>query len=674
MSGGLTSFPAHAQPLGDLNVVFEVSLSQHYSLLAQITQRYSIAIDAIVPPHKIPAVLILTFSFDFLSVDGLPQGANYSLFVESQHPFVSSLTVVIPPSYNQFNLTVAGRASDYSVLYRSAATVNRVRIELNIPPFSPTSYKLLVPDLPGLDIFTIFPLTGISRVLAQGNSTVISEKINIGGAQFILADFPDTYGSLVLLYQTTSRDFFLFYYFAILVAFILAFPVAWRRVRPRLGNPLPRLLPLFWRTLSSLSPKKLLGLFALSCLLMISLSVAVGPPPVPRVYFSATPQTVTVVGPYIVKAGYQYLTPLDAADQIDAMSELGNYNAFVIADYPIAESSLGLYSSYRIYVMTSYVPQSYLAKLTDLYGNTTVIAVSSDQRLTDLMTSQRIYLSTNRLGLPISLAVYDNVARIEAVLTLVITFFALAFLSRSIVEGGARGWVFMAEAVVLAFLVYLFTTTVFIQTSVLFGLPVALHAAISSVESATGLLGFGGGSRPRELAGILGFIFGVLSAPGGRMKLDRVGVLAFAGLVVYVATDPLTLGKIFYGLVLNIATSESGGASGLVLQETIRLFLGQTMSFFGNNVSNLYLMSHGAVLFYAAAVPFAVFSRVGKTTSTFLLLFSSFAASVGFIRTADLNPIESLASALPGIALGLFLAGLFLLASLAEARLRKLIT
>jgi hypothetical protein len=666
--------PANAQPLGDLNVVFTVSLSQHYSLLASITQHYSIAVDATVAPHTVPAVLTVTFSFDFLSLEGLPPGANYSLVVESQHPFVSSLTVVVPPNYNQFNLTVDGRATDYSVLYRSAATVERVRFELNMAPYTPTSYRLLIPDQPGLDVFTIFPLTGVSRVLQQANSTVVSEPINIGGAPFLLVDFPDQYGSLVILYQTTTRDFFLFFYFAILAAFILLVPFAWKRLRPRFGTSPPRLLPLFWRSVSWFTPRKLLGLFTLSCLMMVSLSVVFGPPPVPRVYLSATPQTVTVVGPYVVNAGYQYLTPLDASDQIDAMGELGNYNAFVIADYPISGFSLGLFSNSRIYVLTSYVPPSYLHHLAEVYGNASVIPVVSGQRLTELMTSQRIYISTNRLGLPIGLGVYDNAARVEAILTLVITFLGLAFLARTFVEGGARGWVFIAEAVVISFAVYLFTTTVFIQTSALFGLPVALHAAISPVESATGLLGFGGGSRPRELAGILGVLFGVLSAPGGRMKLDRVGALAFIGLVLYVATDPLTLGKTFYGVVLNVATSESGGASGLVLQETVRIFLGQTMTFFGNDISNLYIMSHGAVLFYAAVVPLSVFSRVRKTTSTFLLLFSAFAASVGFIRVADLNPIESISSAIPGIALGLFFTALFLLASLAESRLRKLIT
>jgi hypothetical protein len=240
------------------------------------------------------------------------------------------------------------------------------------------------------------------------------------------------------------------------------------------------------------------------------------------------------------------------------------------------------------------------------------------------------------------------------------------------VESGAKGWVFLAEAAVLPLLVFMFTTMIFIQTSVLLGLPVALHAAISHVESASGIIGFGGGSRPREFAGVLGFLFGAVVGPAGRIKLDRVGFLAFAGALVFLVTDPLSIGSNFYSLLQNLMTSESGGTAGLAAQEGTRSVLGAVMDFYGRFISPFFYSSHGAVLFYVGAFPFAIFARLRKSTATLLLLFSSLAASIGFIRVADLNAAEALGSPVPGLTLGIVVMAAFLLLSLGESRLRKL--
>jgi hypothetical protein len=215
---------------------------------------------------------------------------------------------------------------------------------------------------------------------------------------------------------------------------------------------------------------------------------------------------------------------------------------------------------------------------------------------------------------------------------------------------------------------------VFLQSSVLLGLPVALHAAISSSESAIGALGFGGGSRPRELAGVVGFIFGAVVGVRGRMNIDRIGILTVIGVSLYLVVDPLTLGRDFYSVLLNLTTSESGGPTGLGAQEAVRGWLGQVMYFFGRDISGFFYSSHGAVLFFAAGTAFAVFSRLRKTSATILLLFSAFAASVGFIRVADLDPIEAIASPVPGIAVGLLILMAFVFISFGESKIRELIS
>ncbi|MDA4126819.1 MAG: hypothetical protein OK452_06425 [Thaumarchaeota archaeon] len=664
---------AASQTPPQLAVSYKVTLGQHFSVLSTISQRVSFGVSVTTPPHTQQAVLKAAFTFTFLAVNGLPQGSNYTVALLSDRPPVTEVTITVPASYDQFNFTIAGRFTDFSVLYRNSATIPRVFVSMNIQPFTPTSYYVLVPDDPGLEVVSIFPNAGTAGVLNRANATVISEKIAVGGIQYLLIQFPANFGSLVVLYQTTARDYYIYGYLVALVALVIGLPLLWRRVSPRLDKAVPKILPLVWQIMTWFNARKLLALFSISCFLMVTLAVAFGPPPVPRVYLSATPATAAVLAPTIVSSGYQYLTPDQAVDQLDTMGQLGNYNAIIVADFTISANDLALYSSNHIYLLTNYLPQTYVTQITQLFGNHTVVQLSGQQALSTYLTNQRVYITTNRLGLPVGLGLYNSVLLIEGVLTLVITFAALAFLARSFVEGGAKGWTYLAEAAALSFLVFMLTTMVFIQTSVLLGLPVALHAAISPLESALGLLGFGGGSRPRELAGVLGFVFGAISGFGGRMKVDRIGALAFVALVFFLATDPLTLGRTFYGIVLNLTTNESGGSAGLVAQETVRVVLGNVMDFFGRFITPFFYSSHGAVLFYVGAIPFAVFPRLRKTTATFLLLFSAAAASVGFIRVADLNAIEALDSATPGITLGLLFLLLFLAIGLGESSLRKLL-
>ena len=40
------------------------------------------------------------------------------------------------------------------------------------------------------------------------------------------------------------------------------------------------------------------------------------------------------------------------------------------------------------------------------------------------------------------------------------------------------------------------------------------------------------------------------------MKIDRVGILAFIGVIAFIAIDPLTLGQAFYQLLVTFTTNE----------------------------------------------------------------------------------------------------------------------
>jgi hypothetical protein len=252
-------------------------------------------------------------------------------------------------------------------------------------------------------------------------------------------------------------------------------------------------------------------------------------------------------------------------------------------------------------------------------------------------------------------------------LSLVIPFLALAFFARYMIESGSRGIVRLAYGAAFSFFVFMFGELVFIQTGVLLSLPLALHATISSQETAVGALGFGGGSRPREVAGILGFLFGAVA---GRLKgnrIDRVILIGVASAILFLIADPLQLGQDFYNIVLQILTSQAGTAFGQAAFTDVRLFILYFMNAFGNVVIPTYYSQHGAVIFFAGAVPFALYTYMRRSTATLLLFYSALITGVGYVRIGDQDPLKAIASTTPGLAMAI----LFILAFLGADRVER---
>lgn len=654
-------------------VTYVAQLSQKYSVLAGITTRFDVVVAVARPPHTDWSNISIGFTFAYLSVRGLPPGASLRVSVTNQHPVVTKVEVKYPPSYDNFNFTLRGQTQDFSLLYRDTGTLPHAYVSASFPPYLPVSYNLLIPNQPGLDVVSVFP-QGATVASSVGNRSVISENVVVGGVSNLVIDDPNIYSQIVVLYQPSYRDYLVVAYAILAAAGVFLLPRLYRWMRPKALGIARRPLVYGQRAMAWFTAKRLLGLFALSAGAMLGISMVFGPAPVPRLYLAATPNTAATLGPALSNAGYQYFTPLNAGDEFGTMSSAGIFNAVIVSDYPPSPDATGLLAANKVYVIASDVPASYVRNLTALYGLGKVTVFPTDASLISAISGSRLYVVNNRFGLPVGQHVYGAALAAVGLLTIVITFFAMAYLSRQLVENGSSGWSFLAEAAVLPILVFVFTAIVFLQSSVLLGLPVALHAAVSSSESAIGALGFGGGSRPRELAGVAGFIFGAVVGFRGRMNIDRIGVLAAIGVSLYLVVDPLSLGKDFYSVLLNLTTSESGGPTGLGAQEAVRGWLGQIMNFFGKDISGYFYSSHGAVLFFAAGTAFAVFSRLRKTSATILLLFSSFATSVGFIRVADLDPIEAIASPIPGIAVGLLILVGFLAMSFGESKIRDLIS
>jgi len=646
-----------AQPSPTLAVSYTANLDEHYSLYGNILTQLNLEVQGNnLVSNGLHLTLTVVFYYDFGAVSGLGPNGNYTL---TRGEFsTNTLTVTFPASTTSFNVTMSGTYSDFSVLYRSAATIPPVAVSLNVEPFSPTSSGLTAKDPPGMDIFSV----------SGGDPGEHTQATAVGGSHYLASTIP-TSNSLLILYQASDADLLLYLYVAIVVITVIWIPLVYRRVRGRATNYLPKFASFIRQALAWFSSRRMMEIFVGVSLAMLGIALIFGPSPVPRVYLAATPATTQVLGPIISNAGFQYLTPLNAGDQFDTMSTLGNYNLVILADYPPGPGDRGLAANYHIYVMTEYAPPQYTATLKDVYGSN-VHLLNSTQQLSSDLNDARFYVPASNLGLQVTKAQYKVAVVAEAILTFLLVFVAMALLARILVERGENGISGIAEGAFYAVAVFMVTTVVFIQTSVLLGLPVALHAGISTVESAVGALGFGGGSRPRQLLGTLGFIFGAVAGSGGKMKIDRVGILAFIGVIVFIAIDPLTLGNAFWQFFVTFTTNVSAPTGSLAAQST-RGVLGPVMNDFGYNVSAYFYSSHGSVLFFLTVLPFALFSKVRKSTGTFLLLFTALIAPIGFLRVADLNPTESMASAIPGLALGLGVIVVVLVASFIESRIRK---
>jgi hypothetical protein len=401
-------------------------------------------------------------------------------------------------------------------------------------------------------------------------------------------------------------------------------------------------------------------------LLMISLAFVFGPSPSPRAYLAATPTTAQTLGPYVTAAGFTYLTPIEAGDEFDAMCGLNSYNAVILADYAPKLQSAGYLSCNNVIAMSSYVNSTLVTDLQILHGHSVSVVNTPQQLQFDLALQARSYTS-NHLGLPVSQNTWATVTLVEGALSLLLPFLALAFFARYMIESSSRGIGRIAQAAGFSFFVFMFGELAYLQTDILLTLPVALHATISPQETAIGALGFGGGSRPRMVLGALGFLFGGFAGSLRGTKIDKVVLISLISALLFLLADPLQLGQDFYNLLLQILSSEGGTAFGQAAYSNLRSFIQVFMDAFGNEIVPTFFSQHGAVIFFAGAVPFALYTYVRRSTATLLLFFSTMVTAVGYVRIGDQDPLKAIASTTPGFAISV----LFILAFFSMDRVER---
>ena len=666
-----SSQPVHAQQQ-NFSVLYEVSLDSHFGLYSQTTQDDALAVSGTAGPTNGSVVVTVDFSFVFEEIDSLPPGANYTIATVSQHPVVSEIKVTLPLGTNSFDFVILGKSHDASIFFRGAATIAYADVSMNAPPYNPVSYQVLIPTSPRFQIVSVFPGTG------PGLAT---QYVSINGTSFLATGFSyaacftqacSVYvgaGTISIIYQPAYFNYFVAAYLILAVGVLIGIGVIFQARAGKLSNVAVlgrKVFGALLRFLRAIDSKKLLAALVVVSVLMISLAFVFGPSPSPRVYVAATPQTAQTLAPYITGAGYTYLTPLEAGDEFDSMSSLNSFYAVIVADYPPFLQSPGLLSSSRIIVMSDYANATLQQDLQTYFGSEVTVANTPDQLEIDLTVQARDY-SPNNLGLPVSPGLYAAATTVEGALSLAIPFLALAFFARYMIESSTRGVVKLAEGAAFSFFIFLFGELVYIQTAILLSLPVALHATISSQETAVGALGFGGGSRPREVLGALGFVFGALAGSIRGRRLDRVVLIGFTSAVLFLLADPLQLGQDFYNLCIQVLSSEAGTAFGQAAFTDFRSFIAIFMNAFGTYVIPTFYSQHGAVLFFAGAVPFALYTYVRKSTATLLLIYCAVIGGLGYVRIGDQDPLKAVASTTPGLALAL----VFILAFLGFDRVER---
>jgi len=644
-----------AQP--SLKVRYEAHLDQSFKFYGYLTEQMSVEVSGMVDPHGEPTFVTVGFPFDYSDLVGLPRGANYSL--QSYQVLGSSftvLTVEIPSNESSFEFTLVGTLAGLSSLFfRNVAYVPPISVTMNVPPFT-SGVEVLVPDS-SVQIRYIYPSKSSQFISIGGNSYL---QLNPSAVE---ANTNST--GVKLVYQSPLSDYYAFLAIVGLASLAFASPAVVRRSRPLLGRAWQRLPPIA-KTLSGAVARRrgtrwLFTSFVVLCLAMIAVSTVFGPPPQPRAYLAATPATSKGIGPYITQAGWSYLTTSQAADGFGRTSNLGTFSVAIIADYPppiltSSPSQSGLQYVPYVIVLRSYVTSSYLNQVLSTRGYTTTV-LNNPSDLVSTLT--QLGGRQNALGLTISQGLYIHAAQSVGVLSLLVPFLALAFMASLYVELGASGFHGLFEAAAYALLVYLVAEFAFIVSSVMLGTPVALHAAISNTETAEGLLGpFGGGTRPREVSGILGFLSGIYYNRKGSLSYDRNLLAAIGAGMAFVIVDPLNVASGVYELLLTVSSNVGIGIGG-PSSEFSRGIIGQPLGLFQSYITSGYVASHGVALFFVSALPFLLYSKVGKGTGTILMLFAALGCGLGFVRVADMVPMEVIASAAPGLLLGSLLIPAF---------------
>jgi hypothetical protein len=681
-----------------LDVTYTVYLSGSTGLLEGITHSEALDINVTVPanPTSSPRNISLLF------IGGSPNifnysGVTYSLGALSSLPSYEPaasvgpyelITYILPNSAGTYYMGATGTLSEESVLGENGAEIPLQYVNSTFG--NPGGYNLVVRIPPGLQLQTMYSYSkGLSFIGQVPHETyTLNDTVYVSSNYFTVVHGAIFANVVTVLYDSESAYIYAAEIAALLVVVLLS--PYWAGYLKRAGPVTSRLV----KWIQHITPKQLLSVFVLVCLLTVAFSFVVGPNPHQRVYVMGTDSLTLLVGKDI--RANTTLTPISESqveENSATVSTLGGFAAIVLVD-PSCPTSITCNPSWDL------VPYSTSDTTITLAGPTHVIIVDGDETFdniaeqlyagnvkvvnstsdavaaTEVVTTlNSLNLRQNPLGLNVSSRIFRYSETLIAILSFVLAFLAMAFLASKVAEIGlGEGWLGIAEALGYAFFAFAFLQMVYIACSVFLAVPLGLHSGNPQITAAGTIPGLaGGGSRPRELAGILGFVFGALTRSKLGIKIDRLAIILTLGVVLLLILDPLTDGVIFHELVLALTAGASQGPAAQTI-DFVGGLLFNIGNAFGSLASQWYFIQRGLILYFAGAVSFVLVPKLQKTTGTFLLLFSAFLAGDGIVRVADMIPLKTMASTIPGFMAALLVIAVFLLVSSFEKLVRNLFT
>jgi hypothetical protein len=636
-------------------------------------------------PYEIFAVIPFTLT----EVTDLPVGANYTYGFWGYNP-VGVLRLLIPANVTSSTVTLMGFTYGSSLLWRNVVEINVLNVTSSL--MVPTSYQI-----------TMFPQTSkLLKVYSQFYPNLEYDDITVNGQREIIVPNIPTWSNVVVLYEPALWEPVVIVVMFITLLTLSLFPLLSRTflksykegkllsivnktTRARALSFSSRIhflkqsvssfihfVERAYRRVKSFESSDLMRMFILCALLMVSLSFIAGPDPRLKVYVMAsTQENAGYLSGYIEEGGDAVaITSYDERTEFELMTDLGIFSAVIVGDFvPPNEGMVkrwiypALDTVRQIIVVESYSYDVIQSEIERRYADKTIKVEDVDDLQSEL---DRIPRRQNALGLDVGLVLFITVSQIVGASSLILVFFGLAFLASRLIEVGTKpGTAGFAEAIMYSVLYFVFTEIVYTVCTVLLGIPLGLHTSSPKV-TAIGFMGFGGGSRPRMLIGVLGFVFGSLVSMKKGLRL----ILGF-----FVLLDPLTGGKMFYEVVLLFAAPYGPLFEvSTAAWSYVRAFLTVIGTAFGGWVSPSYGISTGKMLYVVGSLPMILFSKLEKSTATAMIFVCAFCAAQGGIRVAEMTPLKTFASLVPGLVSGLiFATGLFM-ASFAEKALRKYIS
>lgn len=592
-----------------------------------------------------------------IMIDPPDSNSSISFFNE----FLNEVKVSLPGATRRFTIILTTTFDGDSFFMRNTASIPLIRVRLDVPPFVPTAYTIVIPKEDGIGITNI-----------SGTDIFQIERNDLEFHAFL-----NPTSSVAILYERDGRFFLgLLIIGAILSSSLGIFMVASKAginfgatpsmITPRVKN--------ISKTFRSRTPSKtILTLYVTVAIFMLALSLATGPSPTPKVFVSATPSRAETIIESINSPGFDFITAGEGQGAFDVMASLGAYDAAIIADFIpgfSGEQALpGLGALRNIYILEEDAPEEFTETALRIWAPR-VTLLDDPSELTRVLRIQD--RNPNLLGLSISESTFRFNLAVLGILSFLIVFLATAFLATRIIESShTSSLASLTEAITYSVMIFMFTQMVYMASAVLLKVPLGLHAGGGSSDlTAVGVLGFGGGSRPRWLAGILGFAVGALITPMGRMKFDKNVFLALLIAGSFMIINPLPSGIFFHQVLTSFTTSfSSTGTDAAIFQ--IKGFIGSIGDFWTSNFTSSYFIQRGVPLLYAGAIIFSFYPRSGKFVGTIILLASSFVGSYGFMRLADQVPVKSIASIPPGLILGFMIIPLIIGLNFIESFIRS---